>query len=345
MQTISTGSKSSFLNRSAKPPRRRRVAAGLVAAFLIALAATAAPIPVILDTDIGDDIDDTWALTMLLKSPPFDLKLVTTTTGKAEYRAKIVARMLTIAGRTDVAIGLGAGSREGTGGQVDWVRDYPLRNYPGRVLEDGVQALIDMVNTEASNGTPVTIIAIGPLETLNEALTRDPGIARKANFVGMMGSVHKGYDNKPRPEVEYNMHFIPGAKKVFAAPWQSFAITPLDTCGLVKLSGSEFEQVKTNQDALVQALLENYRIWSGKTNVTQLTESSVLFDTVAIYLADPGPKPLLGLETLNLSVSDRGMTTIDPAGCKMTVATSWTDLPGYRDFLLRSLTRATIQRR
>ncbi len=33
-------------------------------------------IPVILDTDIGGDIDDTWALGLLLKSPELDLKLV-----------------------------------------------------------------------------------------------------------------------------------------------------------------------------------------------------------------------------------------------------------------------------
>ena len=48
-------------------------------------------IPVILDTDIGSDIDDTWALAMLLKSPELDLKFVTTTTGDPRYRAKIVA--------------------------------------------------------------------------------------------------------------------------------------------------------------------------------------------------------------------------------------------------------------
>ena len=64
-------------------------------------------IPVILDTDIGDDIDDTWALAMLLRSPQLDLKLVTTTYGKSEYRAKIIAKMLTVDNRTDVPVGVG----------------------------------------------------------------------------------------------------------------------------------------------------------------------------------------------------------------------------------------------
>ncbi len=42
-------------------------------------------IPVILDTDIGGDIDDTWALAMLLKSPEVDLKLVVTDYGNTTY--------------------------------------------------------------------------------------------------------------------------------------------------------------------------------------------------------------------------------------------------------------------
>ena len=48
-------------------------------------------IPVILDTDIGGDIDDTWALVMMLKSPELDVKLVTTDTGNTTYRAKVAA--------------------------------------------------------------------------------------------------------------------------------------------------------------------------------------------------------------------------------------------------------------
>ncbi len=43
-----------------------------------------AAIPVILDTDIGDDIDDTWALGLLLKSPELDLKLAVGDNGKSQ---------------------------------------------------------------------------------------------------------------------------------------------------------------------------------------------------------------------------------------------------------------------
>jgi inosine-uridine nucleoside N-ribohydrolase len=47
------------------------------------------PIPVILDTDIGTDIDDTWALAMLLRSPELDVRLVVSDTDNTDYRAAV----------------------------------------------------------------------------------------------------------------------------------------------------------------------------------------------------------------------------------------------------------------
>ena len=130
----------------------------------------------------------------------------------------------------------------------------------------------------------------------------------------------------------------PAARKVLSAPWRQITITPLDTCGLVNLSGQRFQTLKLSDDPCVQALLENYRIWAGKDNLEQLQASSVLFDTVAVYLANPGVKPLLELETLSIAVTDDGNTRIDPAGTKMSVATAWKDLDGFRDLLVKTLT-------
>jgi inosine-uridine nucleoside N-ribohydrolase len=294
-------------------------------------AAETAKIPVILDTDIGDDIDDTWALVMLLRSPQLDLKLVTTTCGKAEYRAKLIARLLTVAKRTDVPVGLGAGGRQGSGGQERWVKDYRLADYPGKVHEDGVQAMIDLVN---GSPEPVRIIAIGPLHTVAAALEREPGIAKKAIFVGMQGAVRKGYGGgKPGPEYNVKAN-VPASQRVFSAPWRQAVITPLDTCGLVNLSGKRFQTLVESNDALTRALLENYRIWAKNDKVNA---SSVLFDTVGVYLAYPGARPLVKLEELPISVDKNGMTVIDPAGRKMQVATEWTDLDAYRDLLVKVL--------
>ena len=54
---------------------------------------------VILDTDIGDDIDDAFALALLLRSPEVKLLGITTAFGDTELRARLVDRYLQAVGR------------------------------------------------------------------------------------------------------------------------------------------------------------------------------------------------------------------------------------------------------
>ncbi len=130
------------------------------------------PIPVILDTDIGDDIDDTWALALMLKCPELDVRLVVGDQGKPVYRAKLIAKLLESAGRADVPVGIGLDvNRHGEGDQQAWVKDYDLKKYPGKIHEDGVQAIIDTI---MSSDEPITLLAIGPLPNIRAALKREP---------------------------------------------------------------------------------------------------------------------------------------------------------------------------
>ena len=90
-------------------------------------------IPVILDTDIGGDIDDTWALSMLLKCPELDPKLVVSDSGDTHYRSRLAAKLLEVAGGTDVPVGTGIRQTEFEDGglQGAWVGDCELADYPG----------------------------------------------------------------------------------------------------------------------------------------------------------------------------------------------------------------------
>ena len=121
-----------------------------------------ARIPVILDTDIGNDIDDTWALAMMLSCPELDVKLVVGDTGDAPYRAKLIAKFLEVAGRTDIPVGVGLhfGQPAKQMRQAEWVKDYDLTKYPGVVNQDGVGAIIDTI---MKSPQPVTLICIGPV--------------------------------------------------------------------------------------------------------------------------------------------------------------------------------------
>jgi purine nucleosidase len=65
-------------------------------------------IPVLLDTDIGSDIDDAVALAYLLQQPRCELLGVTTVTGDVSKRAACAEVICRAAGRTDVPIHCGA---------------------------------------------------------------------------------------------------------------------------------------------------------------------------------------------------------------------------------------------
>jgi inosine-uridine nucleoside N-ribohydrolase len=296
-------------------------------------------IPVILDTDIGDDIDDTWALALLLSSPELDLKLVVGDYGKAEYRARLLARFLETARRTDVPVGMGLDIEPRGGGPQDqWVKDYSLDSYPGRVHKDGVQALIDTIMQSRET---ITLIAIGPLPNIAAALKREPKIAQRARFVGMHGSVRLGYGGSTNIAAEWNVRAAPQAcQAVFQAPWQ-MTITPLDTCGLVTLAGDQYARVRDAQGPVAGAVIDNYRFWSKHSNPANTAadrHSSVLFDTVAVYLAFAND--LCAMERLNLRVTDQGLTVLDNGAKAMDVATSWKNLDGFRELLVRRLTAA-----
>jgi len=294
-------------------------------------------IPVVLDTDIGSDIDDTWALALMLKSPELDVKLVVTDTGDTTSRAKIVARMLEVAGREDVPVGVGIPLESSSIPQARWIEGYELSDYAGRVYEDGVGAIVETI---MGSPEPVTLVCIGPVPNVAAALAREPRIAQRARFVGMHGSVRLGYGGSRKVSAEYNIACYPQAcQRVFAAPWDA-TITPLDTCGLVRLEGEKYRAVYECQDMLARAVIENYRIWAHDRErgrrLNAESRSSVLFDTVAVYLAFS--EELLVMERLGIRVTDDGYTVIDQSAKPIDCAMAWKDLPSFENFLVQRLT-------
>jgi len=294
-------------------------------------------VPVVLDTDIGDDIDDTWGLAMWLKSPEVDRRLVVSDTGDTVYRAKLIAKLLEIAGRTDVPVGVGIPGQKPSYDEPQraWVEGYDLNDYPGRIYPDGIEAIIDTLN---SSPEPVTLICIGPVTNIAEVLRRDAGVAWKAHFVGMHGSIRRGYGGKPQPDAEWNVKQDPkSCQVVFAGDWLSRTITPIDTCELAKLTGEDYARLLDSDDPVLRAVLENYRLWSTVWMKTERfpAKSSVLFDTVAVHLSYS--REFLMMERMSLSVTDDGFTVRNPVGAEFDVAIDWVDLDGYHAYLSRRL--------
>ena len=102
-------------------------------------------IPTILDTDIGHDVDDVWALAFLLRCPELDVKLITTTTGDTVYRASLVAKMLTLMGCTHIPIGIVIPLDDNPHTHDEWLGDFSLADYPGPVIQYGVGSICDTI--------------------------------------------------------------------------------------------------------------------------------------------------------------------------------------------------------
>jgi inosine-uridine nucleoside N-ribohydrolase len=292
----------------------------------------AGPVPVILDTDLGDDIDDTWALGMLLGSPQVDLKLIITASDDTPKKTRLVAKILESMGRVDVPIGTGVKTSDQPMHQEKWLGNYTLDSYKGKVHEDGVAAMIAAIKDAKA---PVTLLVIGPQTNIQEALKREPSIAQKARIVAMAGSVEIGYNGKKGRDPEYNVFKnVAAARAVFAAPWD-ITFAPLDSCGTLILKGERYAKVEQSKTPRAQAVIENYRDWKNFPNYPK-GQSSVLFDTVAAYLAFDDS--LCKMKTVNLIIDDKGNTVPDEKGRPVHCALDWTDRDAFEDLLVQSLT-------
>jgi len=296
-------------------------------------------IPVIIDTDIGSDIDDTWALAMALGCPEIDIKLIVTCAGDTTYRAKIVCKFLEKVGRTDIPVGIGLTFGTENEAQKAYVEDYDISQYPGTVHTDGVAAMTDAI---LGSEDEVALVCIGPLPNIASMLNQSPEVVEKSRFIGMHGAVYRGYFGTDEIHAEFNViQHLETAQQVLNSDFD-ITITPLDTCGVIRLIEDQYQQVFAGAGNAMKEVRENYRVWlpASKRDVTLLdVSSSILFDTVAIYLAFA--EDLLEIHELPIAVTDEGKTVVDEkSGKQMRVATAWKDLPAFNELLVERLLAA-----
>src|SRR5262245_25270686 len=82
---------------------------------------------VILDTDIGDDIDDAWALAFVISHQNFEPLGVTITHGNTPARMKIACKMLHVTGRGDIPVAVGRKTSDGYFQQYTWAEDFTAK--------------------------------------------------------------------------------------------------------------------------------------------------------------------------------------------------------------------------
>ena len=191
------------------------------------------PEKVIIDTDIGDDVDDAFALALALRSPELQIIGITTTFGDTETRAKLVDRFLTEADRPEIPVAAGTPTvSKGTFTQ----RRYAEGGHSAKPSHpDAVSFILEQIRRYPGQ---VTLIAIGPLMNVGAAIDKDAATFRKLKRVILMGgSIKRGYGDlgytPPRPpQPEWNiLNDIPSAQKLFASGVPLF-VMPLDSTQL-----------------------------------------------------------------------------------------------------------------
>src|SRR5437667_1545668 len=245
----------------------------------IVLAATTCsgqvPEKIIIDTDIGDDIDDAFAVALALRSPEVQILGITTTFGDTAARAKIVDRLLGEAGRQDIPVAAGTPTktnnpmsqrRYGEGGHGHFGRESH---------RPAVEFILDQI---LQNPGEITLVAIGPLVNVGALIDRDLQTFRKLKRVVIMGgSVDRGYGDPyaapTPPQPEWNiLNDIPAAQKLFAAGVPLFVLS-LDSTQL-KLDEVKREFLFRQSTPLTDSLTLLYHLWGQQT--------PTLFDPMAI---------------------------------------------------------------
>jgi inosine-uridine nucleoside N-ribohydrolase len=281
---------------------------------------------VIIDTDIGDDIDDAFALALALQSPELNILGITATYGQTHLRAQLLRRFLDATGHAAIPVAAGEETKH-TGEMTQ--APYAERGDKGEILpQPAAEFLLGQIRAHPDE---ITLIAIGPLVNVGAAIDRDPATFRKLKRVVMMGgSIYRGYDTKDgqvkkEPDPEWNILCdVTSAQKLLASGVPIFMM-PLDSTEL-KLDSARREEIFRNGSPLTDQLTLLYHEWGQPT--------PTLFDPMAVaYAIRPSLCPVT---PLHLSVDDKGYTRVTP-GMPNVEACLRSDPKEFFDFMMPRL--------
>jgi purine nucleosidase len=259
---------------------------------------------VIIDTDVGDDIDDAFAIALALQSSELKILGITTAWGNTALRARLLERFLRETGHADIPVAVGQEKYPAKGTLMVSQSKYAERE-PEVKLPGAVDFLLQEIRKHPGE---ITLVAIGPETNLGSAIEKDAETFRKLKRVVLMGgSVYRGYDGLAYPlgpvkaMPEWNILCdVAAARKVFASGVPLF-VMPLDSTQ-IKLQELERARLFSRGTPLTDALAVLYHQWAYETRQATPT----MFDAVAMgYAIRP---ELCPMTAMRLSVSEDGST-------------------------------------
>jgi inosine-uridine nucleoside N-ribohydrolase len=285
---------------------RTCVTLALVCALVASVPAAAQQtrMKVVLDTDIGTDIDDAWALGYALKSLSFELLGVTVTDGDTSQRARLACKLLHRLGRTDVPVAAGRHTPAVPADRIDyqfaWSEDFQA------YTPIGTPAVEFLARTIRRNPGQLTLVAVGPLQNLGDLVRLHPDVVPLVKRVVLMSGSIGPNAWSSAAEPEWNVELaIPEAQAVYAAAWP-VTIVPLDSTTYVRLEDPERETLRKTRTPLVVALETLLRLWTQGPG-SRMT----LHDQLAIAEAQHPGRFFGRCEPMPLRVDREGYTRVD----------------------------------
>ncbi|HEX5482015.1 MAG TPA: nucleoside hydrolase [Terriglobia bacterium] len=313
----------------------RRRSAVLAVAIIIALALVVIPArllarthqqpppstrtPILLDTDIGTDIDDAFALALILRSPELNLLGVTTVSGNTEARARLAAKMLCEAEHCDIPVAAGKPGKSLPIEQTHWADNFSSSQLLSIHAADFLAQQFDHKPGE------ITLIAIGPLTNVAALLQSDPKAAKEIHQIVMMGgSIARGYDHHKAPEPEYNIDQDVAAARVVFSSGVPITMAPLDVTAMLDLDAKNRKRIFDAGTPLSKALAALYSLWGHPV--------PILFDPMAVaMLLKPG---ICTTKALDITVDAKGFTRVVKEGKPNAVVGLHTDPAKFFHFYM-----------
>ncbi len=279
-----------------------KMCAGILFLLASILQAQSAPEKIIIDTDIGDDVDDAFAVALALRSPELQVVGISTTFGDTELRAKLADRLLGETGHQDIPVAAGT--------PTNFKSNFTQRAYaegghfakPSHPNSTGF--ILDQIHRYPNE---ITLVAIGPLVNIGALIDKDAATFHKLRRVVLMGgSVYRRYGDMgyapPRgPEPEWNIkNDIPSAQKLFTSGVPIYMM-PLDSTQL-KLDEVKRPMIFSAGTPLTDALTLLTYQWGQQT--------PTLFDVMTLaYMLNP---KLCPVTPMHITIDDQGSTRPTP---------------------------------
>lgn len=221
--------------------------------------------PVLLDTDLGSDVDDAIALALLLACPELQLVAVTTVSGDVAGRAQATARLLGAAGRRDVEVCVGAADALVRSKRFN-AEAIPLEAYPaGPAAKVSTEPAAERIVRAARETPGLELVAIGPLTNLAHALALDPALPERVARLHVMGGHVRRVAIGERvcgPGIDYNLCSDPEASVMVLGAGFATRLVTADVTLQVWLRETDLARLAAAQRPATRALPPLVRLWT-----------------------------------------------------------------------------------